>query len=46
VLDAKTLQISSQASLLARPEIAFYSIKNLADSDAEKLIAEIKTSVG
>ncbi len=46
VIDAKTIQIGSQASLLAQPEIVLYPIKNLAGSEAEKLIEEIKTTIG
>ncbi len=46
VLDAQTLQIGSQSSIFAHPELDFYTVKNLSDTEAKRLIEEIKTTVG
>ena len=46
VVDARTVQISSQVSIAARFELQLYPVGALSQADKEKLIAELKTQIG
>ncbi len=46
VIDPKTIQIGSRTALLAKQELVVYPTRNLPESEANKLIQEIKTTVG